>query len=275
MEPVIYEPNKYLKLGIRIWPEMFRELAESRELVWQFFVRDLCAKNKQSVLGYLWVLIMPFVTIGVFMFLNRAGILRIGATDVPYPLFALIGLSVWQIFATGIVSGTNSIVSAGSLISKINFPREVLVFASMAQTVFEFMTKVFLVALFFAVFHFVPSWKIVFFPFAVVPILILTLGLSLFLSLLNGVVRDTANVVSLLATFLLFLTPVLYPAPDTGVYFRLNPLTALVNAPRDIVIYGHIREPMDFLIAAVFSCLVFLVSWRVFHLVETRIPERM
>jgi len=275
VEYIIYEPNKYLKLGVRIWPRMFRELMQSRELIWRLFVRNWSARYKQAALGYVWALIMPFIAIGTFMFLNRAGILNIGATDLPYPLFALIGLTVWQLFATGINSGCNSIVTAGAMISKINFPLESLVFASLAQAIFEFLIKFGLVIVFFFIFKFIPSWGIVLFPLAVIPILVLTLGLSLILSLVNGVLRDTINVVTLLTTFLMFLTPVLYPLSDRSVLFRLNPLASLVAGPRDLIVHGYIKEPVDFFISTVFSFLVFFICWRVFYVAKTKIPERV
>jgi lipopolysaccharide transport system permease protein len=272
----VYEPNKYLKRGIRIWKDMFVELFESRELIWRLFSRDLSAKYRQSLLGYLWFLLLPFAAIGTFMYLNRVGIVNIDTVDVPYPLFALIGVTIWQLFSVGIVAGTNSIVSAGSMIIKINFPREALVFASMAQSLFEFILKVFLIGVFFIIFKFVPSTAIVFFPLAVLPIIILTTGLSLILSLVNGVLRDTANAVALLSMFLMFLTPVLYPLSLERAYFlRLNPLVPLINAPRDLIIYGQIREPISFVVASLIAIIVFFVAWRIFHLVETKIPERL
>ena len=275
MEPIIYEPNKYLKLGIRIWPQMVRELIDSRELTWRMFVRDVSARYKQTALGFVWAVIMPFIAIGTFVFLSKVGIMNIGPTDVPYPLFALIGLSIWQLFSTGLTSGCNSIVGAGSLISKINFPREVLVFSSMAQSIFEFLIKFCLIIVFFFVFRFKPSLAIIFFPLALVPILVLTVGLSLVLSLINCVLRDTANAVTLLITFLMFLVPVLYPISSERLFFKLDPLLYLINGPRDLIIYGHIQEPVGFFIATTVSFLIFLTCWRMFHLVETKIPERL
>ena len=88
----------------------------------------------------------------------------------------------------------------------------------------------------------------------------MTLGLSLILSLINGVIRDTANVVALLTMFLMFLTPVLYPTPEKyNTFFKLNPLSALVNAPRDIIVYGSIKEPVEFILASGLSILLFLI----------------
>jgi len=272
----VYEPHKQLKQGINIWREMFGELFDFRELIWRLFARDLSAKYKQSFLGNSWCLFMPFVAIGTFMYLNHAGILHIRQTPMPYPLYALIGLSIWQIFATGLNSGANSLVGAGDLVTKINFPREVLVIASMAQSVFEFLIKFVLILVFFFIFKYVPSWKIVFFPFVLLPLVFLTIGLSLILSLLNGVMRDIGNMVSLLLMFLMFLTPVLYPLPSQHfLLLKLNFLSPLINAPRELMTDGSIHQPLYYGVASVISLLLFLMAWRIFHLAETKIPERI
>lgn len=272
----IYEPNKQFKLGLRVWQDMFGEIYEYRELIWRLFVRDFSAKYKQSLLGNFWNLFMPFVAIGTFVFLKKAGIVNISPTDMPYPLYALLGLSFWQIFASGLNAGANSLVGAGDLITKINFPREVLVMASMAQAVFEFAIKFFLIVCFFAYYHFIPSWTIIFLPVVLLPLGLLTLGLALGISILNGVMRDVGNIVSLLIMFLMFLTPVLYPIKnDHFIFFQLNILAVLVDAPRELIASGHISHLGSYLMASVVSLLIFLISWRVFHLAETKIPERV
>lgn len=276
MKATFYEPNKSLKRGARIWIDMVKDLYLSRELIWRLFVRDWSARYKQAALGYVWALIMPFIAIGTFVFLNRTGILHIEKTQMPYPLFALIGLAVWQLFSTGVNAGCTSLTSASSMISKINFPLEALVFASVAQALFEFFIKCVLVAICLFVFQFAPAWTIIFFPIAVLPILVLTVGLSLLLSLINGIMRDTANIVTLLTTFLMFLTPVLYPVPTGAAFiFQLNPLSALISAPRDLIAVGRIQDPLGFWIGSTIAILVFLFSWRVFYLVKTKIPERL
>ena len=77
-------------------------------------------------------------------------------------------------------------------------------------------------------------------------------------------------------TFLMFLTPVLYPiSADKSFLFRLNPLASLVNAPRDLIVYGYIQQPIDYIVSSILAVLIFLLAWRVFHIVETKIPERL
>lgn len=275
----IYEPDAQIKKGwFSLWREMIMEMVSSRELIWRLFLRDFLAKYKQAVLGVLWAIIMPLVMVGIFIFLNRTGLFNIGKTDIPYPVFALLGISIWQLFATGLTATSNSIIQGGGMVVKINFAKEALVIASFAQAVFEFLVRLILLSVVFIVFRIVPSWGAFLLPLTLIPIILLTLGLGFIFSLLSALMRDTPNIITILTTFLLFLTPVLYPAPASGLFARImkwNPLAILVTGARDIVITGRLAQPLHYLLAAVFSLLIFVFCWQVFHLVETRIAERV
>jgi lipopolysaccharide transport system permease protein len=255
---------------------MARELFEARELIGRLFLRNLFARYKQAFLGALWAVILPAVAIGVFVLLKRAGVVDIGPTGVPYPLFALVGLTVWQFFASGLSAGCGALVEAGDMIAKVNFPREVLVVASLAQAVVDLAVKLVLIVLVCAWYGFVPSWTALLFPLALIPVFFLTLAGALFLSLLNAVFRDTAQAVPSVLMFGMFLTPVLYPiSPDKGWLFAFNPLASLVDTPRALFLYGTCPDPAGFFMASTLSLLVFLMAWRLFHLAETKIPERI
>ncbi len=272
----IYEPNKFLKLGLGVWPCMVQELWEARELIWRLFLRNFAARYKQSLLGYAWAVIMPLFAVATFVFLKKAGVILIGETGVPYVIFALAGLAVFQLFSSGLAAGCTALVEAGDMIAKVNFPREVLVIAAMAGAVFEFVVKIILLLGVCAFLHFIPPFSALLSLAAIIPMILLTMGLALFFSLVHAVFRDTAQAVSVAAMFLMFLTPVLYPAKGPHAWiFRLNPLTGLVDGPRDLFIYGQMKGTMDFALASVLALLVFLVGWRVFHMVETKIPERI
>ena len=273
-----YSPAQNSGWGIGVWRTLFLEILDSRELTWRLFLRNFRARYRQTVLGFLWAVIMPLMTIGTFIFLNRAGILNIGEVEIPYPAYALLGLSIWQIFAGGIRSCSNSIVAGGSMVVKINFPKECLVISSFGEALVETLVRILLTAAVFAFYRVVPAWQALLFPFALIPLLLFTIGLGFMLSLLNAVFRDIANVVSLASTFLLFVTPVLYPEPKAAffkAFTNLNPLAVLVSGPRDIVVKGYLTQPDLYLIYSGLSLLIFMVSWRLFHLAEIRIAERV
>ena len=111
-----------------------------------------------------------------------------------------------------------------------------------------------------------------------IPIILLTLGLGLILSLLNSVVRDISNALSVFMTFLMFLTPVLYAKPKIGILIpitKVNPLYYLISMPREFILKGTMSEWKSYLVSAVITFFVFLAGLVVFHLTETRITERI
>ncbi len=274
-----YEPDNSLKKGyLSIFSEIFDELKKNRWLTYQLFKRDFFAVYKQSFIGVLWALIIPLVSVGTFIILNRSGIFTIGNINVPYPIYAILGMAFWQLFSTGVVAASNSLVKAGPMIVKINFSKKALVIASTGQSLISFLIQFVLVGILFAYYRITPSIAILWVPLIIIPIMLLTLGLGFILSLLNGVMRDIGSMLSMLMTFLMFLTPVLYAKPTTGILGRIteyNPLYYLVSVPRDLVLMGKVPELKGFLIASVISLIIFLICLIAFHLTETRIAERV
>ena len=274
---VVYTPFGHLGLGLAAWHEMFRELVDGRELIWRLYLRDFSARYRQSMLGYVWAVIPALVTAFTFTWLNRSRVLPMPGTEMPYPVFVLLNMTVWQLFANGLTGATQSLVNAGALITKINFPRESLVIAAFGQSVFEFVIRAVLVAGAFALYRFAPAWTIVWVPLAMIPLCLFTLGLGYILSLINGVFRDAGQVITFVLMFWMFLTPVVYPAPATGAKLItvLNPVSPFVIAAQDLATKGHLTHPGMYAIGCVMSVIVFLLGWRVFHLTEPRIAERV
>lgn len=278
-EVKIYSPNYFREKNITsVFFSMMQSIWGSRELTWRLFVRDIKAKYKQSLLGWLWLFVMPFVAMATFLLLNISGVLAIGDIPVPYPIFGLLGISLWQIFSNGWGATTGSLLSGGTIISKVNFPREALVLASLGQVVIEFIVRLALVFVVYLLYGLTPSFLVIFLPLFVLPLFLITLGLGFFTSILNVIVRDTGSFISLGTSLLLFLMPIMYLMPQEGFLGQLNrynPLYLLVNTPREIVISGGIAQPTGFLAASLGSLIVFLVGWLVFHVSQSKLSERI
>ena len=274
-----YEPDNSLKKGyLSIFSEIYNEFKRSKWLTYQLFKRDFFAIYKQSFIGVLWALIIPLVSVGTFIVLNSSGVFTIGDINVPYPIYAILGMAFWQLFATGLVASSDSLVKAGPMIAKINFSKKALVIASTGQSLISFLIQLVLVCILFVYYGIAPSIAIFLIPIVIIPIMFLTLGLGFIFALLNGVMRDIGNMISMLMTFLMFLTPVLYAKPTSGILAQVtnyNPLYYLVSAPRSLVLQGAIPELKGFLIASVISVIVFTICLIVFHLTETRVTERI
>ena len=258
---------------------MVRELINARELIWRLFLRDFSARYRQSVLGVAWAVIMPIVTVGIFVVLNRSGLLKIGEISVPYPAYALLGLTIWNLFSVGITASSNSIISAGAMVVKINFPKISLVIASTGQAIVELFIRIILLIIIFFYYGISPNIPGVFLAFlALVPLYLLTLGMGFILSLASGVLRDIPNIMGIAIYALMLFTPVLYPLPQATTFEYINiwnPLNYLVNGVRDLLLGGVINTPLRYFYSTIFGVTVFFLGWRVFYFVQTKIAERV
>jgi lipopolysaccharide transport system permease protein len=274
-----YEPDNSLKKGyFLILKEIFSEIKKNRWLIYQLFRRDFLTSYKQSVFGILWAFIVPIVSVATFVVLNVSGLFNVGSINVPYPIYALLGLAFWQLFSAGVVASSSSLVQAGSMIVKINFSKKALVIASMGKTLVSFLIQFVLALVFFAYYGIAPNLAILLVPILIIPLLLVTLGFGFILSVLNGVIRDFGALLPILMTFLLFLTPVMYATPTTGILAQLttyNPLYYLVSVPRDLALTGTTAEWSGFLVSCVSSVIVFIFCLVAFHLTETRLAERI
>jgi len=277
-QEVVYTPDAHLGFGWCVWREMMRELIQGRELMWRLFLRDLSARYRQSVFGYVWAVMPAIVTVVTFTYLKGSGTLPIGETNIPYPAYVLLGMSVWQLFATGLTRMTQSLVQASAIITKINFARETLVLAAFGESIFNFLIRIVLIGVVFAWYGVVPAWTIILVPFMLIPLALMTVGFGFIMSIANGVFRDIGNSLTLLLTFAMFLTPVIYPPPTQWpkvLINYLNPVSPFIIATRDLTTKGTLSQPDGLLYASAAGLVVFLVAWRIFHLAMSRIAERV
>jgi lipopolysaccharide transport system permease protein len=187
-------------------------------------------------------------------------------------------MAFWQVFAVGLGSSASALTSAGDMVTRINFSKKALVFAPMGRTVVSFLIQLALVGVLLLVYRIIPQPGILLIPLVVLPILLLTLGIGFLVSIMNAIVNDIGTILSLGITFLMYLTPVLYAHPKTGILSQVtkyNPMHYFVSAGRDLILDGRINEIQGFLFSVIFSVALFIAALVIFHLTETRIAERI
>lgn len=258
---------------------MWREVISAKELIWRLFLRDFSAKYRQTALGIVWAIVMPLVTVGMFIGMNRSGILNIQDVGIPYALYAIIGLTIWNLFTVGLTACTNSLVNAGSMIVKINFPKVALVLAASGQGLVELLIRMVLIALTFLYFDISPDWVGLFIGIiCLVPIYLIMVGIGFVLSLAAGVLRDIVNVLNIMLMAIMLLTPILYPITGDSFIARANvwnPFNYLVNVPRDFIVRGHTDFLAEFILVTILSAAIFYIGWKLFYLAQTKIAERI
>ena len=279
-QTAIYRVNQRYELGyFQTWALMLKNLIEFRELVWEFFKRDLFGAYKKSFAGALWVVLSPLVGILTWIFFKHAGVLQPGNVGIPYPAYILIGSSMWGLFM-GFYSSASQTLSAGSsFVMSVHYPHEIFLFEKTLLQLTNFLITLAInlgVLIFFGV---IPSWGVFLLPLVALPLFFLGASIGLIMSMLSVVAIDANIIMSTLLGLVLLITPVIYSDQVSNELLRFlmqwNPLTYLVCSARDIVIYGRLYHPVGFFLSSAVSLGLFLLSWRLFYLAEDKIIERM
>jgi lipopolysaccharide transport system permease protein len=273
----VYGPDGARKLGWRIWGRMVRDLVDARGLIWRLFVRDWTAQYRQSWLGYLWAVVPPITAVSAFAFL-RSHVLPDMRTPVPYVIYGLWGMSCWQLFAGSYQAATQSLTGAGTMVARINFHKEALVFASIGRCLFDFLVRMVLLAVVFVCYRTTPAWTAVLLPVAMLPLLLLAIGLGMVVSVIATAGTDVNNAAGVLLSYGMLLTPgVLYPAAErwpASLLYMVNPISPVLLAGHDLLERGSLSMPGLYAAACLFAGLVFLTGWRFFCLAVTKVAER-
>ncbi len=233
------------------------EILAHREVLWALVLRDLKARYRGSVLGFLWTLLHPLLLMGIYSLVFSV-YMRV---DIPmYPIFVFAGLLPWIWFSSAILTGTSSIIDGGSLVKRMPFPPQVLPVASVTATLVNFLLALPVLFVFALVTGLGLTWTLVVLPVIIVIQYVFTLGLAILLSMVMVRFRDIHHVVANLLTLWFFLTPVLYPAAFVPEPFRsllwLNPLAPLMVAFQDAVYRGRLPAPHDLAVAAALALVV-------------------
>ncbi len=188
-----------------------QEIWRYRELFYFFAWRDVKVKYKQTVLGILWVLLQPLMLVVVFTFFFSR-MLGVGSLQMPYPLFALSGIVLWNFFSASVTNSGNSMLQNAPIIKKIYFPRLIIPIASIISASIDLIIGI---LLFLIVTAFYPVSTdflklLICWPAALALTLIGTSGLGCWLSALSVKYRDFRFVIPFLIQLGFFVTPVVY-----------------------------------------------------------------
>lgn len=229
---IIKPQAKWLDFG-------FKELWNFRELAYFFVWRDIKVRYKQTVVGVLWAIFRPFVTMIIFtiFFGNLA---KMPSDGIPYPIFVYTGLLLWQYFSFTLSTASSSMVSNASIIQKIYFPRLIVPVASSLIGLVDFIVASFILMGLMFYYHYVPSVRGMFYmPLLVLITFLISVGLGSFLGAVNVKYRDVRYVTPFFIQILMFLTPVIYPVSLVENKYKwllaLNPMSGVIETARTVM----------------------------------------
>jgi lipopolysaccharide transport system permease protein len=236
-ELVKHDPTTiYIKPSTGLTALNLRDLWVYRELVFFMIWRDIKVRYKQTLLGALWAVIQPVMTMLVFTFIFGS-VAKVPTDGIPYPIFSYTALLPWGLFVTALNQASRSLTSNHNMITKVYFPRLVLPLASVLAGLVDFAIAFVIMLGMMWYFKVTPTLSVLWtLPLFLLLALITALGVALWLSAINVKYRDVNYALPFLTQFWLFITPVAYSANVISekwqLVYSLNPMAGVVNGFR-------------------------------------------
>jgi lipopolysaccharide transport system permease protein len=229
---IIIEPGRTEK-------NYWRDIWLYRELFYILSWRDLKVRYKQTIIGILWSVLRPLLTMMIFTFVFGQ-IAKFPSEGVKYPLLVFAGLLPWQFFATGLTEASNSLIGNERLISKVYFPRMIIPAASVITSLVDFLISLALMFVLLIWFGLMPSVNLVFLPLFIVMAFLSSFGVGIWLTALNVKYRDFKHVVPFLVQLGLYISPVGFTSSVAGkiipekfqLLYYLNPMAGVIDGFR-------------------------------------------
>jgi len=213
------------------WKDLWRH----RELLYFLAWRDILVRYKQTVIGVLWALIRPLVTIVVFSVVF-GGLAKLPSDGMPYPILVSAAMLPWQFFAGAFSDIGNSLVGNANLISKTYFPRLVIPASTVAVAFVDFLISLAILAGLMVWYGLMPDWRIIMLPILVLVAAAAALGAGLWVAALNVKYRDFRFVIPFIVQIGLFVSPVGFSSnviPEKWRFlYAVNPMVGVIDGFR-------------------------------------------
>ncbi|MBA3340352.1 MAG: ABC transporter permease [Gemmatimonadaceae bacterium] len=221
----------------------WRDLWHYRELFQVLAWRDVSVRYKQTVIGVVWAVIRPLLTMIVFtVIFGRIARLPTEG-NAPYALMVFSGMLPWTFFSTALGDASASLISNANLISKVYFPRLIVPAATIVVAFIDFLISFAILIAMMAWYRFLPGWQIVLLPAFVIVAILAALGPALWITAANVKYRDFRYVVPFVVQFGLYISPVGFSSkvvPDAWrLLYSLNPLVGVIDGFRWCILGGE------------------------------------
>lgn len=258
----------------------FKEIWKYRDLLVLFVKRDIATVYKQTVLGPLWFLIQPLFTSLIFtLVFNKIG--GVDTDTVPAFLFNLAGVTLWNYFKEGLNSTSNTFKTNASLFGKVYFPRVIMPLSKSISELVKYGIQllIFIIALLIYRSQGVdvsPSGWMILFPFYVLMVILLSVGLGMIFSALTTKYRDLSILISFGLGLVMYLSAVMYPLeearrklPEYFWIIKYNPLAHIIDDYRNLLLgIGDVINAGQLMLQLLIAVIVFLIGLLIFNKTE-------
>ena len=254
-----------------------RELVRFKDLLFQLAARDVKLRYKQTLLGVTWVVLQPVLAAGLLNF--AFGVVAGLKTDrTPYFLFSFVGLAAWNLFGWTLSKTSSSMVGNAYLVSKVYFPRLILPLSGTLSTLLDFSVSMAVMVVLMVIYGVRPGWALLVLPIWACLLLCMSLGIGFIAAALTVDYRDVQYILPILIPFMLYASPVAYPASRLPVhyqrlFFLLNPIAALIEGFRWSLLHTA-RPPLPYVAwSAAVAVTLFIFGAAVFRRTERNVAD--
>ncbi len=250
--------------------QIFVSLTKYRQLIWQMSKREVIGRYKGSILGLAWSFFNPLLMLLIYtivfntIFQSRWNSGSDSKTEFALVLF--VGMIMHGILAEVLVRTPGLIIANVNYVKKVVFPLEILSWVMMGSNLFHALVSLIVWMLIYLVANHNIQWTVVFLPIVLAPLVLFAMGLSWLLSSLGVYIRDTGQVTVVIASVLMFLSPVFYPITRLPEPYQmllfLNPTTFIIEEARNVLIWGKFPNftglVIYYLVSIIFAWLGFV-----------------
>jgi lipopolysaccharide transport system permease protein len=233
---LIIEPGRSEK---NYWADFWRY----RELFLILAWRDLSVRYKQTIIGILWAIIRPFLTMVVFTVIFGRIAKLPSDGNAPYAMMVFAAMLPWTLFSNALSESSNSLISNANLIGKIYFPRLIIPAATLVTAFIDFIISFVLLIGMMLYYQFTPGWQMLLLPCFIILALLASLGPGLWITALNVKYRDFRYIIPFVVQFGLYVSPVGFSSkvvPDQWrLLYNLNPMVGVIDGFRWCILGGN------------------------------------
>ncbi|HVS01941.1 MAG TPA: ABC transporter permease [Thermoanaerobaculia bacterium] len=244
-----------------------------RDLLWTLVSRELTVRYKRSTIGFLWTMLQPMLSM-IVLHVVFSAIFRFDIQN--YPVYALAGILFWNFFSQSIIASMNSLRGNASLLSKLPVPHAVFPLATVVSGLINLSLAMIPLLVILVVTDHPLRPALLFLPVSILIAGLFTLGAGLLLAPMAVFFYDVVEIVGVLMTMMMYLTPVFYPMSIVPEHLRwlvrFNPVRSILEVFRDPIYYGKVPPLSHLAVASGIALVLFAVGCYSFSRSSHRIP---
>jgi lipopolysaccharide transport system permease protein len=274
----VYTPSSPIGRPLELLTTILQDLWKYRDLSWLLFSRDIKAQFRQSYFGYLWLLLPILSTTLTWIFLESNKLVNITRTELPYPLFVLVGTLIWTSFSSAINTPLSSFQASQNIFMKLNLSPEIFIVAGLYKLLFDISIRTAVIIPLCMMYNILPFRATIVLPAILGITVLLGISIGFLLLTLGSLYHDFSRFTSLALGFGMYLTPIVYPPPTSGPVchiINLNPITPLVAEARSAFIDLPGQNHLTLILITLISACILIINALIFRSTLPNLTERM